>query len=104
MFDINDFPLRLAQLRTINNVSAREMSLAIGQNAGYIQNIESGKALPSMRVFFYICEYLKVSPSAFFDKDSDDPVRLQALMQDLKPLDDVQLESIHTLVKGLRKK
>ncbi len=39
-------------------VSARDMSLSIGQNAGYINTIESGKAFPSMTVFFYICEYL----------------------------------------------
>ena len=31
-----DFALRLAQLRTKKGVSAREMSLAIGQNQGYI--------------------------------------------------------------------
>ena len=45
--DEKDFALRLAQLREKKNVSAREMSLAIGQNAGYINNIESGKSLPS---------------------------------------------------------
>ena len=45
--DEKDFALRLAQLREKKNVSAREMSLAIGQNPGYINNIESGKSLPS---------------------------------------------------------
>lgn len=53
----DEFPLRLAQLRQQKGVSARDMSLSIGQNAGYINNIESGKALPSMSNFFYICEY-----------------------------------------------
>ena len=52
------FALRLAQLRNKKVVSARDMSLSIGQNAGYINTIESGKAFPSMTVFFYICEYL----------------------------------------------
>ena len=33
---------RLAQLRVQKGVSAREMSLALGQNTGYISNIESG--------------------------------------------------------------
>ena len=47
------FPLRLAQLRVLKGVSARDMSLSLGQNAGYINNIESGKALPSMSNFFY---------------------------------------------------
>ena len=41
----DEFPLRLAQLRTKKGVSAREMSLAIGQNAGYINNVECGKII-----------------------------------------------------------
>ena len=55
--DEKDFALRLAQLREKKNVSAREMSLAIGQNPGYINNIESGKSLPSLPGIFYICDY-----------------------------------------------
>lgn len=47
--------LRLAQLRVSDGVSAKEMSLAIGQNAGYINNIENRKSLPSMSSFlFYV--------------------------------------------------
>ena len=61
------FPARLTHLRMQKGVSARDMSLSIGQNPGYINNIESGKALPSMSGFFYICEYLGVTPRDFFD-------------------------------------
>lgn len=60
-----DFSLRLAQLRNKKGVSARDMSLTIGQNHAYINNIESGKALPSMATFFYICEYLGITPKDF---------------------------------------
>jgi len=63
--DEKDFALRLAQLREKKNVSAREMSLAIGQNAGYINNIESGKSLPSLPGIFYICDYLGISVGEF---------------------------------------
>ena len=45
----DEFPLRLAQLRTKKGVSAREMSLAIGQNAGYINNVECGKKLALLK-------------------------------------------------------
>ena len=98
-----DFPERLARLRTKKGVSSRDMSLSIGQNAGYISNIECGKALPSMSVFFYICEYLNISPSDFFDEGNDNPEKLQALISDLKRLDDEQLDTISTLVRGLLK-
>ena len=36
-----DFIRRLVQLRMQKNVSARDMSLSIGQSAGYINNIEN---------------------------------------------------------------
>ena len=65
-----EFSLRLAQLRSEKGVSARDMSLSIGQNASYINNIENGKALPSMTGFFYICEYLNITPGEFFDAEN----------------------------------
>lgn len=98
-----EFSQRLAQLRSVKGVSARDMSLSIGQNAGYINNIESGKAMPSMACFFYICDYLKISPSQFFDTESKNPERLNNLIEDLKKLDETQLENISSIVKGLIK-
>ena len=96
-----DFPARLARLWAKKGVSSRDMSLSIGQNPGYISNIECGKALPSMSVFFFICEYLNVSPSDFFDTDNENPEKIQALMNDLKKLDEEQLDTITALVHGL---
>lgn len=95
------FSVRLYQLRTQKGVSARDMSLSIGQNAGYINNIETGKAFPSMTSFFYICEYLDVSPMDFFDFDSTHPKEQHSLYQDLSKLTDTQFNSIHNIVKDL---
>lgn len=100
----NEFQTRLAQLREKKGVSARDMSLSIGQNPGYINNIETGKALPSMSGFFYICEYLQLSPKDFFDIDAKNPEKLNELMKDLKKLDDKQLDSIASIVQGLVKR
>ena len=61
-----DFSLRLARLREKKGVSARDMSLSIGQNPGYINNIETGKSMPSLTGIFYICEYLGVSRDTIF--------------------------------------
>lgn len=100
MFE-DDFPARLTQLRMKKGASARDMSLSIGQNAGYIHNIESGKALPSMSVFFFICEYLSITPSEFFEMDSNNPSKVDSIVKDLKRLNDIQLDTIATLVKDL---
>lgn len=100
--DIKDkFAERLAKLRMAKGVSARDMSLSIGQSAGYINNIENKKNLPSMAAFFYICEYLEVSPQEFFDFDSQNPKKLDELMEYMKKLDDFQLDNLTGIVKGL---
>lgn len=98
-----EFSLRLAQLRSQKGVSARDMSLSIGQNASYINNIENGKALPSMSGFFYICEYLNISPKDFFDTDSKAPEKIQDVLKDLEKIDNEYLDDIANIVKGLAK-
>ena len=98
-----DFPIRLAKLRTAKGVSARDMSLSIGQNAGYINNIETGKALPSMAAFFFICEYLDITAKDFFDMEAENPKEMQAIISNLKKLDKNQLDSISAIVTDLAK-
>ena len=65
------FPKRLAQLRQEKGVSARDMSLSLGQSESYINKIENNYAMPSMQGFFYICEFLGVTPAEFFDEKED---------------------------------
>ena len=101
--ELSDFGKRLAQLRMNKNVSARDMSLSIGQSAGYINNIENGINYPSMTMFFYICEYLDVSPKDFFDSDAADPVRLTELDAAAKMLSDEQLDHLIAIAKGLHR-
>ena len=97
-------PERLAKLRTEKGVSARDMSLSLGQANNYINNIENKKSLPSMQAFFYICEYLGITPQEFFDEGSAYPARLSALVEDLKKLDGAELAQIEGLVKLLTEK
>ena len=61
------FSKRLVQLRMAKGVSARDMSLSLGQNPGYINSIENNKTFPSMSNFFEICDYLNITPMEFFD-------------------------------------
>ena len=97
-----EFINRLSRLRMNKGVSARDMSLSIGQSAGYINNIENGVNLPSMGVFFSICDYLEISPAEFFDSASTAPVMLRELTEAAKSLDRVQLEHLTALAKGLK--
>ena len=98
-----DFISRLVELRMNKGVSARDMSLSIGQSAGYINNIENGVNFPSMRVFFYICDYLGITPKEFFDTDLKNPIKSNELVNAVKGLNDEQLDSLIILAKGLQK-
>ena len=101
--DEKEFKIRLAKLRTQKSVSAREMSSAIGQNPSYINNIETGKALPSMTGFFYICDYFNITPQEFFDTDSEAPAKLRELTNKLKKLTPKKLEHLSALVDDILK-
>ncbi|MDD6916660.1 MAG: helix-turn-helix transcriptional regulator [Eubacteriales bacterium] len=99
--DEKDFAMRLATLRTKKNVSAREMSLSIGQNQGYINHIESGQGTPSLSGVFYICEYLGITPSQFFDFDIKNPEKLNKINEYLKKLNDEQLDALEMFLKSM---
>lgn len=101
--DLKEFSLRLSQLRLSKGVSAREMSLDIGQSQNYINHIENGAAFPSMTVFFYICEYLGVTPSEFFDTESQSPTREKQLIDAIKGLKSADLEHLLAIAKALKK-
>lgn len=94
-------PQRLTQLRMQKNVSARDMSLSLGQANNYINSIENRKALPSMQSFFYICEYLGVTPQEFFDEGNACPMRLRELMDEAKRLDESALVHLLALMREL---
>lgn len=96
------FAERLNSLRTQQNVSAREMSLDIGQNESYINRIENGKAFPSMQAFFYICEYLNITPKEFWDVDNQAPQKIDEINTHLEKLNSKQVDAILNLIKIIR--
>ena len=98
-----DFCKRLIQLRMNKGVSARDMSLSIGQSPNYIIGIEGGKNYPSMETFFYICDYFGITPKEFFDIDSTNPEKATELMEIVKTLPNEQLELFIALGKAVKK-
>lgn len=97
------FIKRLVALRMSKGVSARDMSLSIGQSAGYINNIENGVNYPSMSVFFYICDFLGVSPKEFFDTETENPTKANELYTIAKNLSGEQLDNLIAIAKGLQR-
>ncbi len=96
-----DFIRRLTELRLQKGVSARDMSLSLGQSPGYINNIENGVNLPSMTTFFFICDYLEITPMEFFDTGSRNPTKVNELLEHAKKLNDLQLDALNLLLRDL---
>ena len=92
---------RIVQLRMQKGTSARDMSLSLGQNRNYINQIENKKALPSLQGLFYICEYLGITPQEFFDESNAYPEQLTHLMENLKKLDADSLFLVAEMVEKL---
>ena len=98
------FADKLSKLRIHRGVSARNMSLSLGQSADYINKIENKKLFPSMQVFFNMCEYLEITPSDFFNMDLKNPKLTNDLIENIGKLDDESKKIILDLTKKLNTK
>lgn len=98
------FPNRVAELRSKKGVSARDMSLSLGQSESYINKIENRRTLPSMNGFFYICEYLGITPNEFFDTGLASPAEWNRFLDKLKLMNDEQLDLILRLMNEMLEK
>lgn len=93
------FADKLRKLRNEKGISAREMSLALGQNVNYINLIENERRKPSLDMFLYICEYLKVSPEYFFnDSEKNNSIYEQVL----KSLSENQKKQLANFILSLK--
>lgn len=93
---------RITQLRISANKSEREMSLDLGHSGSYINSIVSGRTMPSIKEFLYICEYLDVTPNYFFQDDNELSFVKRKFISQVKDLDDDTLSLISELLERLK--
>jgi len=79
---------RITQLRLQKGVSEYQILLDLGHSRGYIQNISSGKSLPSVEGLIEICNYFGLTPVQFFDESIDDPALVAEAVNGLRQLSD----------------
>lgn len=95
---------RITKLRLSKGVSEYRMSYELGHSRGYVNNISSGKVLPSMAEFLAICEYFGITPSEFFDEANAAPMQLNGLMNTVKQMDESDLQLLQLTADRLTKK
>lgn len=96
------FRKRLTDLRLKKDVSEYQMSVELGKSKGYIQQITSGRSLPSMAMFFEICDYLKGSPLEFFDEKNKEPSLVRTLDEKARLLESERIKALITMAEFLR--
>ena len=79
------------------------MSVDLGHSTSYIHSIASGRALPSMPEFLYICDYLGVTPMEFFNESERTTQLQQRAMQYIRQLDEDEARLIVDLLERIKK-
>lgn len=94
---------RITKLREEKGVSERKMSLDLGHSTSYIRSITSGRSLPSLSEFLYLCEYLGISPMEFFNEESGTTITKQKAIDAIRKMSDEDVELIMGFVERVRK-
>ncbi len=92
---------RITSLRMKKGVSEYQMSYDLGHSRGYINNISSGKSLPSVAELFAICEYFGITPAEFFSENVEDPKLSRELITQMSQLSSFDQQLIRSFVERL---
>lgn len=95
---------RISILRTKKNVSEYKMSTDLGHSKSYMQSISSGRSMPSLGEFLYICEYLGVTPREFFDEKISEPQLVQRLYELTRDMPEADLKILISTAERLNDK
>ena len=95
---------RITQLRLNKGLSEYQLSYNLGHSRGYINNISSGKAMPSMNEFFAICDYFEITPTEFFDTSHNHPEALSKTKDSIDDLSDSDIELLNQIIERLKDK
>jgi len=95
---------RITQIRQSQNISARSLSLDLGYSSEATNQIETGRANPTLEYILALCNYFEITPSEFFDGGLKYPVQVQELIGKLGLLDGDELATIMNLVNHFTNK
>ena len=80
------------------------MSYDLGHSRGYINNISSGKALPSVTELFAICDYFEITPVEFFSETVSNPKLQKTVIANIERLSEKDLLLVQAIVERMLEK
>ena len=93
---------RISSLRQEKQISERKMSLDLGHSTSYIRSITSGRALPSMSEFLYICEYPGVTPMEFFNEERKTTLTQQEAFEHIYSMSDEDIRLLIGFIERMK--
>ncbi len=97
--DKNYIKDRYAKIRLAHNISARKLSMELGQSTEYINQIENGRCLPSVEGLLNFCDYFHISVGEFFEERFQYPVQYSKIIEELNRMDEQTVGKIYELLK-----
>ncbi len=97
--DKNYIKDRYAKIRLAHNISARKLSMELGQSTEYINQIENGRCLPSVEGLLNFCDYFQISVGEFFEERFQYPVQYSKIIEELNQMDEQTVGKIYELLK-----
>ena len=104
LFQIDEFiRKRITQFRLSKGLSEYQLSYKLGHSRGYINNITSGKTLPSMSEFFHCVIFFEITPADFFDTQHQHPELVSKAISEISNLCDDDVLFILTILNHMQK-
>ena len=95
---------RITELRLKKGVSEYQMSYDLGHSKSYVNNITSGKSLPSLPEMFAICDYFGIGIGEFFDAENHAPQPIRRAIEEMKALDDNDIDLVLEVIRRLKRR
>ena len=92
---------RIRQLVADSGKSEKLVSRELGRSAGYIQSLTSGKSVPSLLMFFQVCEYFDIEPRDFFDPHISYPLPIQRILSYIYQMTEEDLAVLEPIAQRL---
>ena len=92
---------RIRQLVADSGKSEKLVSRELGRSAGYIQSLTSGKSVPSLLMFFQVCEYFDIAPRDFFDPHISYPQPIQRILSYIYQMTEEDLAVLEPIAQRL---
>lgn len=92
---------RFSTIRYEKGITAQQLADKMEISVQAINQIESGKRLPSMEVLFHFCQVVGISLKEFFDEELNYPYQYQLLVPYIKDLSKEELDEIVAIIKRI---